>query len=322
MTQKLIIVGTPNSREGDSLFAAFTKVNENFIELYTALGLDVAPLNLGAFEFTGSVLSTTDSSSIVIDQAVSITSNLTLDGSLTFLNNTVQTTAWTGNVSSLVNGVHQLVLNVTSEQPYVTFPAVSGSNVYVQGGEINVDGIGVASAASLTSLESYVKLSANAAGTRKEWTFGTNGTLTFPDSTTQTTAWTGSTTVSSLVNSGKTLSLDTDGELALPTNSYTEAVIKELDATALVLFAQKANANIKLLAGATSAGSAKQWLFDGTAGRTMFPNGTVPARSYGAAGDKEGMVVFSDPYIYYCKTDYVNDTTDIWVRVAWTGTSW
>jgi len=38
MAQKLIIVGTPNSREGDSLFAAFTKINENFTELYTSTG--------------------------------------------------------------------------------------------------------------------------------------------------------------------------------------------------------------------------------------------------------------------------------------------
>jgi hypothetical protein len=64
-----------------------------------------------------------------------------------------------------------------------------------------------------------------------------------------------------------------------------------------------------------------QWSFD-NAGRMIFPNGTVPAHSYGAAGDLEGMVVFTDPYIYYCKQDYVNNTTDIWVRVAWTGTSW
>ena len=64
-----------------------------------------------------------------------------------------------------------------------------------------------------------------------------------------------------------------------------------------------------------------QWSFD-NAGRMIFPNGTVPAHSYGAAGDKEGMVVFTDPYIYYCKQDYVDNVTDIWVRVAWTGTSW
>jgi hypothetical protein len=68
-------------------------------------------------------------------------------------------------------------------------------------------------------------------------------------------------------------------------------------------------------------GTVPAWTF-GTDGRTTFPNGTVPAHSYGAAGDREGMVVFTDPYIYYCKQDYVDNTTDIWVRVAWTGTNW
>ena len=68
-------------------------------------------------------------------------------------------------------------------------------------------------------------------------------------------------------------------------------------------------------------GTARTWTFGGN-GRTTFPNGTVPEHSYGAAGDKEGMVVFTDPYIYYCKQDYVDDLTDIWVRVAWTGTNW
>jgi hypothetical protein len=70
-----------------------------------------------------------------------------------------------------------------------------------------------------------------------------------------------------------------------------------------------------------AATTAPEWTFGGD-GRTTFPNGTVPEHSYGAAGDKEGMVVFSDPYIYYCKQDYVDNETDIWVRVAWTGTNW
>lgn len=64
-----------------------------------------------------------------------------------------------------------------------------------------------------------------------------------------------------------------------------------------------------------------RWTFSKN-GRTTFPNGTVPEHSYGAAGDLEGMVVFTDPYIYYCKQDYVDNSTDIWVRVAWTGTNW
>ena len=52
------------------------------------------------------------------------------------------------------------------------------------------------------------------------------------------------------------------------------------------------------------------WLF-GLDGRTTFPNGTVPAHSYGAAGDKEGMVVFSDNYIYYCKQDYAVNSVNV-----------
>ena len=158
MAKQNINVGTAaNDKKGDSLRAAFVKVNANFTELYTELGLinDVT-LSLGAFEFTGSVLSTTDSTAIVIDQATTITSDLTVGGDL------------------IVNG---------------------------------------------------------------------------------------------RINGAYTVNIDSSG-------------------------------------------------------RTTFPNGTVPEHSYGAAGDKEGMVVFTDPYIYYCKQDYVNDTTDIWVRVAWTGTSW
>jgi hypothetical protein len=87
-----------------------------------------------------------------------------------------------------------------------------------------------------------------------------------------------------LVNNGKTLQLDTDGELSLPTNSYTEAVIKELSATALVLFAQTAGGNVKLLAGATSAGSAKQWLFNGTNGTLSSAMFLASAGSYGTTG--------------------------------------
>jgi hypothetical protein len=70
MTQQLIIVGTPNSREGDSLFAAFTKINENFSVIYTALGLDSdTTLNLGDFEFTNSIMTNTNSSTIIVGKA-------------------------------------------------------------------------------------------------------------------------------------------------------------------------------------------------------------------------------------------------------------
>jgi hypothetical protein len=82
MAKRIIRTGTTADPTGDSLKNAFTKVNDNFTELYNALGLDVDLLNLGAFEFTGSVMTTTDSSAIVIDQATTITSNLTVGGDL------------------------------------------------------------------------------------------------------------------------------------------------------------------------------------------------------------------------------------------------
>jgi len=83
MTKQTINVGTTaNDKKGDSLRAAFQKVNANFTELYVALGLDSGGLNLGAFEFSGSVISTTDSSTIVIDQATTITGDLTVNGDI------------------------------------------------------------------------------------------------------------------------------------------------------------------------------------------------------------------------------------------------
>jgi hypothetical protein len=82
MTKKIIRTGTTADPIGDSLKNAFIKVNDNFTELYNALGLDADTLNLGAFEFNGSVMTTTDSSAIVIDQAVSVTSDLTVGGDI------------------------------------------------------------------------------------------------------------------------------------------------------------------------------------------------------------------------------------------------
>jgi hypothetical protein len=84
MTKQIINVGTSvNDRSGDSIRSAFQKVNANFTELYTALGLNSdGTLNLGAFEFAGSTLSTTDSTPIIIDQATTITSDLTVGGNI------------------------------------------------------------------------------------------------------------------------------------------------------------------------------------------------------------------------------------------------
>jgi hypothetical protein len=68
-------------------------------------------------------------------------------------------------------------------------------------------------------------------------------------------------------------------------------------------------------------GTRNPWIFD-LNGRTTFPVATAPAHSYGAAGDKAGMLAFDFTYIYYCTDDYVNNSTDIWKRVALVSAAW
>jgi hypothetical protein len=83
MSKLTVNIGTSaNDRTGDSLRTAFNKINENFTELYTALGLGDGSLNLGSFEFNGSTITTTDSSGVIIDQALSVTGTLSVNGEL------------------------------------------------------------------------------------------------------------------------------------------------------------------------------------------------------------------------------------------------
>lgn len=264
MTKQSINVGTTaNDKKGDSLRAAFQKVNANFTELYTALGLDVAPLNLGAFEFTGSTMTTTDSSSITIDQTVTVTSDLNVGGDI------LPQTANGGNLGS-------------ASQPWKSL-YVSNNTIYIGGTAVGVNNNG--------------QLTINSQG------------------------------VSKLVSGSSEISLRTDGPEpytlfpSTSTNDQLQIGGSEVSAVSGNLALTSQTDTLIISNGAGIGGGSNLWVF-GADGRTIFPNGTVPAHSYGAAGDREGMVVFTDPYIYYCKGDYVDNTTDIWVRVAWTGTSW
>lgn len=106
MAKQNINVGdSANDKKGDSLRSAFQKVNANFTELYTALGLDSEGLNLGAFQFSGSTLSTTDSSSITIAQSVTVNSNLNVGGDL------LPVSPMGGNLGSSANPWHSLYVS-------------------------------------------------------------------------------------------------------------------------------------------------------------------------------------------------------------------
>ena len=232
MAKQNINVGTAaNDKKGDSLRAAFVKVNANFTELYTELGLinDVT-LSLGAFEFAGSTISTTDSTAIVIDQAATITSNLSVGGDI------LPQTANGGDLGS--STLPWRSLYVSNNTIYIGGTAVgldANGNLTVNGSQI-AGGGGVAIPSQTGNANKY--LTTNGAtlrwddlsnsiyaggpgGTRWEFEELSDdngatyyGRINFPDGTSQYTAWTGS--VSSLVNGAKTLSLGSDGALTIP----------------------------------------------------------------------------------------------------------
>ena len=122
MTKQAINVGTTaNDKKGDSLRAAFQKVNANFTELYEAVGLAATGQDT-ALTFLGSTLSTDDSSSIVIDRATTVTSNLSVGGDI------VPQTALGGDLGS-------------STLPWRSL-YVSQSTIYLGGVSVGVDANG------------------------------------------------------------------------------------------------------------------------------------------------------------------------------------
>ena len=95
--------------------------------------------------------------------------------------------------------------------------------------------------------------------TRKNiWQFGTDGNLIFPNSTVQTTAWTGS--VSTLVNGSHTVSLGTDGSLTVPGDIKSVA-----DTGDVVIHANN--------------GTQRTWTFGGDGGLTLPLGGYITAPS-------------------------------------------
>jgi hypothetical protein len=142
------------------------------------------------------------------------------NGSLTFPNATVQTTAWTGSVSSLVNGVHTLSLGSTGNTTFptglilgaprgvntVNFTCTVDKEFQIETGTSSTSKLwqfGTTGTTTFPSaltlhrlsssysnitadLDKNLQVATQTSGGRKEWTFGTTGSLTFPDGTNQT----------------------------------------------------------------------------------------------------------------------------------------
>jgi hypothetical protein len=444
MAKQNINVGTTaNDKKGDSLRAAFQKVNANFTELYTALGLNAdTTLNLGAFEFNGSVMSTTDSTAIVIDQSVTVSSDLTVGGdivpsianggnlgsltrpfrSLFVSNNTV----FLGGVPlSLDPGTNELQINNVPISQTITYADIPNSPTVpidisdltdTEGllgggggdtGDITFENNTIVAAADtnfyieskdeddvvrayfrldpgngraeMRALSSYRSASfSSGSWTTAVWTgTGGEGQLAFTGATELQTflnndllgaaaitisinygeyvalnSWSGGggditvsvnvspptdpTTVTNIefrYHRQSRIEIDSDDDeitiygdgLDIKLNSTAGIDIRadnsvELQSNTIVSLLNNSTTNPIIIR--TNNGNTNQtWEFS-AAGRTTFPTSTAPAYSYGAAGDIAGMVAFDSSYIYYCTSNYVNNSTNIWKRVALDATSW
>lgn len=133
-------------------------------------------------------------------------------------------------------------------------------------------------------------------GSQKSWRFGTDGNLTFPDGSLQTTAYTGT-------NNAATIDiLDTNGLTTVYYPTFVENRDGEEILRADVNLTYRTDDNIL---GVGSIG------FSGGNFRVV----NVPTYSTGTSGDKQGDIAFNSSYIYYCFTDFGSAPTETFTVV-------
>ena len=204
-----------------SLFGYTYNSIDGIDSLEVRLGVEVDNSNLNKGVRIGTrIINTIGGSTTNVFQGITISQY----GALTFPDNTVQSTAWTG-FSVAADDSTQRLINAGEVVKFIgaggiTTASDAEGNItinYVQGdirseGNINID----------------INLSDS---TLRRWRFGEDGLLTFPDGTNQSTAWTGSTTVSSLVNGANTLGLGSTGTLTLPEGSTIDESLEIVTVT-------------------------------------------------------------------------------------------
>ena len=252
MAKQNINVGTAaNDKKGDSLRAAFQKVNANFTELYTALGLNDNNLNLGAFEFVGSVMTTTDSTAIVIDQAVTVSSDLTVGGDI------VPSIANGGNLGNAAKPWRSLY--------------VSNSTIYIGGNSLGIDNDG-----ELVWNNNRIAHSGGEFITLETLTDVNLGSPQNGDVLSYTGGYWTAATVDRLVNGAHQLELVVSGVtsyISFPENNGANVLIQgsEISVFGDEAKLSSAEAGVRLSANATATnGPRRDWTF-GTDGALTIP---------------------------------------------------
>lgn len=165
MVQQLIITGTADKGNGDPLRTAFTKVNNNFTELFNHVSAGVvagatAPTDPGE----GDLWWDSESGRLYVYYGTAWVDASPVDG------------AGISSTNELVNGAHTVSL---SSVGLTAFPAISNESLFIQASEL-----GSANASIGISAKNNVIVTANILDTAKQWTFGTEGKLTLPAGTT------------------------------------------------------------------------------------------------------------------------------------------
>jgi hypothetical protein len=233
-----------NDKTGDTLRTAFDKINQNFTELYTLTGGTSTALTELAQDYAAPMFNHANHTNITVTYddasnkilltgvAAQVQSNWTATTGLGVILNkpTIPTSfantgdfTFTSSAATVpVNTTLTLTaFNNTTKESKLTLSPTTTSSLYAAN---NLEfGIGYG-----TGFEKY-------------WLLGADGSLRFPDTTVQTTAWTGSvayssvtgtptipTSFSSLVNSTKTVSLASTGILSLPAQAVPLTTVSQI----------------------------------------------------------------------------------------------
>ena len=168
MTKQIINIGqSANDKAGDPLRTAFSKVNDNFAELYNHVSAGVvsgaiAPADPGV----GDLWWDTVSGRLYVYYGATWVDASPVDG------------AGINSTNELVNGNKTVSLDPNGLTTFPTFQTGTES-LYLQGTEFGSVNSGVAIAA-----KNQIILAANILDTARQWTFGTEGKLTLPAGTT------------------------------------------------------------------------------------------------------------------------------------------
>ena len=249
----------------------------------------------------------------------SLTLDAVLTGQVLVANGNATTgTSWTNWDGTLLGPSKNIKLKLGS-------PA----NISITGGSsgqfLSTDGTGnlswgTASGASLGISNSIGWLHNNGTGTLV-WSspsnvyYGTSN-VAVANNSNVTVSVNGSANIATFTTANITLSANTDIKLSGSASEVSGAnLISGTYLTGTLTTAAQPNiTSTGTLTNLTVTGNA-------TVGTLIVTVATAPTNSYGAPGDKKGQIAFDLNYMYYCRANYVDTSTDIWSRVAMSQTA-